>query len=69
MSAGTARFVFGFVAAATARAVLQPAGGGPAVPLQLFTLPNAGNLKASTGSCTDPIRGSAMITYRGTEPN
>jgi heat shock protein HslJ len=67
--AGTARFVFGFVTAAAARAALQPAGGGAAVPLQLFTIPDAGNLQAVGGFVTDPIRGSAVITYRpdGTE--
>jgi hypothetical protein len=61
--AGAAWFVFGFVTAATERVVYQPPGGREAVPLQLFTLPDAGNLKGCGGFVDELVPGSVVITY------
>jgi hypothetical protein len=67
--AGTAWFVFGFATAQTARVLYQPPDGQPATPLQVFTMPAAGNLKAFGGFVPAPWPGSVVITYRqnGTE--
>jgi hypothetical protein len=67
--AGPAWFVFGFATAQTARVLYQPPDGRPATPLQVFTMPDAGNLKAFGGFVPTPRPGSVVITYQqnGTE--
>ena len=63
-SAGAASFFFGFIPAGAARVVYQPRGRGPATPLQLFTLPRAGTLKAFGGFVDAHRPGAVVIAYR-----
>ncbi len=64
-AAGDHRFVFGVVAAATARVVYQPPAGQPAVKLELFTVPGARTWQAFGGFVDRAGEGAVVITLDG----
>jgi hypothetical protein len=64
-TAGEQRFVFGVVAAATARVVYQPPAGQPAAQLELFTVPGARTWRAFGGFVDQAREGAVVIALDG----
>jgi hypothetical protein len=64
-SAGAEQFVFGVVAAATARVVHQPPAGQPAVGLELFAVPGARTWRAFGGFVDRAGEGAVVIALDG----
>jgi len=64
-AAGEDRFVFGVVAAATARVVYQPPTGQPAVKLELFTVPGARTWQAFGGFVDGAREGAVVVALDG----
>jgi len=64
-AAGDQRFVFGVVAAATARVVYEPPAWQPVVQLELFTVPGARTWRAFGGFVDQAREGAVVIAFDG----